>query len=1260
MSAMSSDLSGPPAFGDSSTNIYSPNNVTNTPPDYGTNLWIAQTAVAGAYLMGIASNTLPEVQYSILSVTNLLQAPNWNLEGTIVGSDLTNWTPLNVARNNRATLFIRLRSDLSADGSGIPSWWEAQYFGTNAVRIFGDPMGDGFNNLYKYEHGMSPYQYYTPTAPQGFTVLFNPTTKNATLKWIPSAGNLTNYTIEKSYSSNGYTYQTADYLTSSSTFLDSLAANVPDPTLGNVYYVSYKVRGNYLGGSSRLPHLCPSNKSAPLLPLSPGPNGTTDLAVWGVPPNATTIRLSFIDALYENGNHVSTYDYSNDIPVSSFTNSLFPLSSAYYPPRTDSQGIANYGVYVASVDAQGNVSEANIFDSTYGWPTANYNWGTPFYDGRVQLKQNLVFQLRAAPSDGSVLFSYAGTFNYPSNCAVSGYYQYADQSFYPGTFDEFLPFEENYLFRNFVMTLTNADASGNLTTGVSGGNGSPYYAVLTPTFYFDTNHTPYQSWLATNGTRWLAYDQLNGSDDLNALGIIYTTNNAQGRTTIILPSGEFNWFGLPYINLGVVGTSASSGQVVNNVINAGHGLTSDDFSNPYQIYTETLQPRFKTQEYDFWPISYSTPLPGDPSFSTTNQSPLFITTVANEWFNIAGYAKLLVTNSVFPDVVGYLGQYFQQAYQIDAYGNVTTNSTGIVSPYGSFFATQPGPAAVVTMPDPDTQQQGTCTVYAVSLQVDKNHDGKMDLSFGGADSTSPQSPMRFWVNNDNDWSYYTGDPGQGLMTPTNNGDYVYLNIPSQRDLEDYARLWLCGMPSLTTNYQVTLSWNVVSGNPAVNLVKSVETNGGTLYLTDLYYAASQTYGSTSSDPGYKFARITPDQPYTFPANYFAQNGNKYFLFEGVGFGVGELTLTVYKNSTQIAQTGVWLDLRDIKELYEQAHATNVTSGLPPSSLISQNVIDHTTVTMDDETKQIVIFVHGINNTGFNYYNTTETIYKRLYWSGYHGKVAGYRWPCAYLPFDNTLNPFQFDRGEYYAWKSASALKSYLTYLRNRPDLTNYTINIFAHSQGNIVASEAIKEGAPFDNYILTQGAVPAHCYDTTVPLQQKFLNAEASTPTPLSYTNGGYNGYFAGLSGNLVDFYNTNDYALISGTWMGFQANWEQDQVSQKPEDFGYMFGQYYVYHTSNGLTFSISDFSQSDNYTVIDPVEIKAMVARSRTHAVGAQANVAGALKTSAAVDLVGSFGFGNTREEHSAQFDRPIQTSWSYFDEVLTTFGVLPISRH
>jgi hypothetical protein len=166
-----------------------------------------------------------------------------------------------------------------------------------------------------------------------------------------------------------------------------------------------------------------------------------------------------------------------------------------------------------------------------------------------------------------------------------------------------------------------------------------------------------------------------------------------------------------------------------------------------------------------------------------------------------------------------------------------------------------------------------------------------------------------------------------------------------------------------------VSWaNVGGGSPAINLYDSVETNGGTGYLTDTNIAAQQclayAHGSSPYDvyftgPGAAIAKITTNTVFTFPASYFTNASTRHFLFEGAGIGSGQLVLTISDNhSNTICQTGTWLDLHDIKDFYEQADATNVTSELPPSSLVSQYRVNHITTAAPDETKQPVPIVVG--------------------------------------------------------------------------------------------------------------------------------------------------------------------------------------------------------------------------------------------------------------------------------------------------------------
>ena len=111
------------------------------------------------------------------------------------------------------------------------------------------------------------------------------------------------------------------------------------------------------------------------------------MAVSGVPVNAANVKLTFIADDF-------SFNYDDYISVSLFTNGLYQIPADWQPDKN-----AAYGVYVSSVDCNGNSSAASSCDFEDGsWPVSS-GWGVPFYDGRLQMKQNLIFKLRAAQMD---------------------------------------------------------------------------------------------------------------------------------------------------------------------------------------------------------------------------------------------------------------------------------------------------------------------------------------------------------------------------------------------------------------------------------------------------------------------------------------------------------------------------------------------------------------------------------------------------------------------------------------------------------------------------------------------------------------------------------------------------------------------------------------------------------------------------------------------------------------------------------------------
>ncbi len=768
---MAMEAPAPGGGGDGGTNSYTINASSFTLPDYGTNLWIAQAGISSGSLVGIVSNSQPDISYEIQSL-NLAQAgAGWNSEGFILGSEMTNWTPMNVAQGNRTNLIVRIRS-WADDGSGLPIWWQMQYFGTTGVDPYGNPAGDGWNNLQKFQNGMNPNVFYTPAAPK-LAVSYDVFSSQATLSWVPSLTPATSYTLER-FDVYYIFVQTNVFNLPGNT--ESLQNNVPiqymdmwglglEPTIGSYY----RIQAHYAVGDSAWsdPVYAQPNSYASLS-VVPGPQESVYLAVASLPAGTTTLRVTRIDLTAWDWNDYS-FNATNDIPVSASTNGLYLLPASLTASPINTHGYGRYWWYVEPLNGAGQgVGQSKLVSSGSASQADNdiHYWIVPpYFDGRTQMKQNLIFKLRAATVDSPFRFSdfdssygYQPVFTNQSSYVSASFFQepiyYLNGNYI--TFDALWPFGENTLFHNFVFSLPDAGPTtnyyqpyglGHLTTGASGSYDDYYNYPYHPTPLILTEPATYQFTLNTtnggtipallppNSTHWLCSYPLDSTEMywdgenivstgyLEQIGVTpsYQTDwQTYYNSIYTMASNARNYWGLPFLSVTIAYGNIAGTATETTILNAG----SQEENVDGYFYPETAQPQFQTVEYDFWSRS---PLPESANFSTTNTSDLLIVPVGSS-IMVNGYAKLAVQNG-YPGVYGYLGQYFDQAYKIDANGNVTTNTTGVLSPYGQFFATEPGPAALVTMPDVDTGQRGACTVSVASIQVDKDNDGTMDLSF---------------------------------------------------------------------------------------------------------------------------------------------------------------------------------------------------------------------------------------------------------------------------------------------------------------------------------------------------------------------------------------------------------------------------------------------------------------------------------------------------------------------------------------------------
>ena len=644
----------------------------------------------------------------------------------------------------------------------------------------------------------------------------------------------------------------------------------------------------------------------------------------------------------------------------------------------------------------------------------------------------------------------------------------------------------------------------------------------------------------------------------------------------------------------------------------------------------------------------------------------------------------------------YLEQYFDQAYTMDASGNVTTNSVGLLSPYGEFFPTSPGPAVLVTMPDIDTGQRGTGVVQVIKLQTDVDHTLKMDLSFDGPDNTSVARPYIHWVNNnfdrrhnvdcplisgscdvDEDDLHYAGAPGNenGIVPDYMYGTFVPFvgivpSIPCQKDLEDYARLWIPGLSNIMavmpSSYSVKLT---LTGDGAIRLFRAVEPDGGTNYLFDATTASNQVAQSQSLYVG----MLSSSSPITLT------NRSEHYIWCGVQRGSAEIHLQIFDGTNLVADTAAYFQLKDIKEMYERwtlgdapkLGPTNIAhcaaEGLP------QGVTPFQYGPSDSTNTPYILLVHGWNMELWEKDRFAETAFKRLYWQGYQGRFGFLRWPTYYdFPAEAfslmAFDPQNYDNSEYNAWKSGQGLLNKLAELNAKYPGHVY---LLAHSMGNVVAGEALRlagNNQIVNTYVASQAAVPAHCYDTNIADYSFTYGINWGPFTPNIYGNWFLSN--SGAASRRVNYYNTNDYALQ-------RPRWEWNQLF-KPDtsifDWTYGFNGYphtgYPNSATNHYTAGVDDtppwnyffkenFFGTDVYLDIVNVltnryECMAYAAQARSTALGRTAGVQNLsqtldLQTVWPPDTQNLSSPYSAHKWHSAQFRSTNVEEWNYWNMLL-----------
>jgi autotransporter-associated beta strand protein len=434
--------------------------------------------------------------------------------------------------------------------------------------------------------------------------------------------------------------------------------------------------------------------------------------------------------------------------------------------------------------------------------------------------------------------------------------------------------------------------------------------------------------------------------------------------------------------------------------------------------------------------------------------------------------------------------------------------------------------ASAPVPPPDTV---TFTVVDVGLGVDGNRDGTIDF----ADNHDRQ--LMFWLNDDGE---VVDDPWEGspherenpLYGPGSTKDSGDRRITTLRDLEDFASLHFLaddnlalmipapdgGAPpaGLRPTYRYTLSLGAADTN--IRLFHNRPRADVPAHVRDVAAAETVVKGAatnTAAEP--EIGRMPTVLRSLEPTD--ADDRFRY-LFEAFGHGGrAALNFTVTVTYPQSGGTGgqprttsrthtVDLDLRDIKDLYTRmrvpyrngdrddrfTHFAAGTEDLPHFGAAQALFTGDTRGIPFLSGSDTVVLVHGWNMTDGTQTRgaatdwkraSAETAFKRLYWQGFRGNVTAFDWPTfadqeGRLQGDLDWLNFTYNASEYQALRSGQSL---MTFLADKKAMG--PVHLLAHSMGNVVAAEALRQWTAagnaqslVSNYVAMQGALSAAAY----------------------------------------------------------------------------------------------------------------------------------------------------------------------------------------
>lgn len=567
--------------------------------------------------------------------------------------------------------------------------------------------------------------------------------------------------------------------------------------------------------------------------------------------------------------------------------------------------------------------------------------------------------------------------------------------------------------------------------------------------------------------------------------------------------------------------------------------------------------------------------------------------------------------------------------------------------------------------------------YKVELGVDYNRDGEIDFT----EEDQQQIEMLFWVNDDKDEKVgsYTTDDGKVVEieddVSSTKRDCNDDKIPCKRDLEDFARLQIrvdeITAERMPFEYYFKIEKEGNETPPNLNLFEAVKWNQ--FYLNPTSQEVEKVFEQLSK----RRLSLVKNDKESFATITFQEISQKVYiapyLFEGSTSGKGKIVLIVKGkdqngNLVEICRKEAKIHLEPIDYFYDKyvLDIQDYDDDIPDNQAYLDSAAGYSG---DPNSNDYILFVHGWNWNMWEKKRYTETMFKRLWWQGYKGKMGVFIWPCRQLISWDELFIIleEYDKSEIRAFRSAQMLLPILDDLKNSK---SKKVHIFAHSQGNMVVGEALKQapGGIVDSYIAAQAALPGHCYDQGAdPMTNKLernsgIWTNYETPNVYAYYHSGqapdqpYFGDNYKKVGKMFNYFNRMDWVL--GLWMWDQRAKPDIHYHYKDKD-----GDIDTYNPNsedpkNGDRFYYDTLIPGDERTLTfegdDVYMILARCAEARSLALGQTGENEKPVNFKDVLNLeLAPLEYQSDVYSHSREFRSDIVMEWPFWEQLKIDFG-------